>query len=846
MILELYDKNHKKLGVMGIIKSPHVQRTLEYGDETLDFYCPANDRWDGVLEPETYVRTERQEYVVKSVEKSTTSCWHKVSAALNIEELEGCPYEGFESVEQTAQAVADFALEGTGWTADAGGITKKRTIRIEDDTTAWDVVKQIVDTYRCELEIDALNKRLIFTARRGQDRGAYFIERLNLKSLGVKISSYGFFTRIIPIGKDGLHLWIDEKNYLENHQYTDKTITQIWRDERYTVTAALQEDAEAKLEEASRPAKAYTADLVDLAAQSDKYSALEYDLGDEVLLVSEKTGERTRQRIVKLDEYPDDEKANTAELSNVRQTFAQLQKKETEMATQDAVQIATNRIQKTLQDGYYTAEQTKTAISALEGKITLEVSKTYMTIAKGEENAAQAAADAAEKAAAAQAAANSYTDGKLVEYSTTEETKSLISQSADQITLEVSKTYATQQSVKTEVDSLKQQASTAQSAADAAAQEAATAKNNAAAASKAAADAQSAADAAAQAAADAEANAAADATEKAAAAQAAAEAAAAADATAKAAAAEAAAKEAAAADAAEKAAAAQAAANSYTDGKLVEYSTTEETKSLISQSANQITLEVSKTYATQDSLTGYTKTDEVRSRFAMDSTSIEIESGDITFKANTISIDSDNFKLTKNGYVTATGSFKSSAYTGTKKSVYAIFEGRGIFNYARLSDEAEGSEVKCVELNTVAGEKSGYVGTFQNGILSASMVAGVGRGVRIYSEDGTKSVAYMNRGSDGKGYIGINDAGGTRAVSLSQNDAGGLITICHTNGNTEAQIFSINGNPYISIADSSGNGGSIATVVDGKRKLFSEKFLFDGREVCWKWVNGVLCLAADI
>lgn len=280
----------------------------------------------------------------------------------------------------------------------------------------------------------------------------------------------------------------------------------------------------------------------------------------------------------------------------------------------------------------------------------------------------------------------------------------------------------------------------------------------------------------------------------------------------------------------------------YIDNKLINYATS----SQLSVATDNILLQVSGTYATQDSLGDYTKTSEVRSRFAMDSTSIEIESGDIAFKANTISIDSDNFKLTKNGYVSATGSFKSSAYTSTKKSVYAIFEGRGIFNYARLSDEAEGSEVKCVELNTVAGEKSGYVGTFQNGILSASMVAGVGRGVRIYSEDGTKSVAYMNRGSDGKGYIGINDATGTGAVSLSQNDAGGLITIRHSNGNMEAQIFSINGNPYISIADSSGNGGSIATVVDGKRKLFSEKFLFDGREVCWKWVNGVLCLAADI
>lgn len=670
MLLELYDKNHEKLGVMVTIKSPHIQRTLEYGDETMDFYCPANDQWDSALEPETYVRTERQEYVVKSVEKSTTSGWRKVSAALNIEELEGCPYEGFESVEQTAQAVADYALEGTGWTADAQGITKKRTIRIEDDTTAWDVVKQIVGTYRCELEIDAINKRLLFTTRRGRDRGAYFIERLNLKSLGVKISSYGFFTRLIPIGKDGLHLWINEKNYIENHQYTDKTITQIWRDERYTVTAALQEDAEAKLEEASRPAKAYTAGLVDLAAQSDKYSALEYDLGDEVLLISEKTGERTRQRIVKLDEYPDDEKANTAELSNVRQTFAQLQKKESEMATKDAVQITTKRFQKTLHDGYYTAEQVNETISAMDGKILLEVSKTY---------------------------------------------------------------------------------------------------------------------------------------------------------------------------------------------------------------------------AKQDSLGGYTKTDEVRSRFAMDSTSVEITSGEIAFKANTISIESDNFKLTKNGYVSASGTFKSQQNRSDGQVLYAVLEGRGIFNYSRSSEEAEGAETVCAAINTVAGEKSGWIAAYENGKISASMVGGVGRGFRVFSGDGSKAVVYANRGSDGKGYIGVKGnteineivighstyggnlslyrADGTRSANISTGESGtsvtvsgqdgtglvnlfgsgngGQVTLYHTNGQRAAQIYEANGESYFEMTGNDGKGGIFAAYTGGQRKLFATKFNYQGWEVGWKSVNGVMCLALE-
>ena len=583
MLLELYDKSHKKLANLTGTKSPHIQRTLEYGDETLDFYYPASGPWLGQIAAECYVRTDRQEYVVKAVEKSTASAWRKISCALNIEELEGTPFQDFETVEQTVKAAAEFALAGTGWTVEADAdITKKRTIRKEDDTTAWEVIKQIVDTYRVELEIDAVNKRLLFHTRRGRDRGAYFIERLNLRSLGVKTSSYGFYTRLIPIGKDGLQLWQDGKNYIDNHQYSDKTITAIWRDERYTVTAALLEDAQARLAEASAPARAYTAELIDLAAQSDKYNALAYDLGDAVLLVSEKTDEREKQRIVKLDEYPDDPLANKAELSNVKQTFAQLQKTEAEMATADAVAIATKRTKKVLRDDYLTKEETKVAISAMAESIELEVSKKYLTVASGEAAINKALKDG-----------KAYTDGKLTEYSTTEETKSLISQSAEQITAEVSKTYATTASVEKSLDTLQAAAKSAQETADKANNDAASAQ---AAADKAATDAAAAAaeaDKAKQAAADAETNAAADAQAKADAAQAAAEKAAAADAQAKAAAAEAAAKQAAAADAKKKADAAKKEAQDYTDGKLTEYSTTDEVKSAINQTATQISLEVS-------------------------------------------------------------------------------------------------------------------------------------------------------------------------------------------------------------------------------------------------------------
>lgn len=55
----------------------------------------------------------------------------------------------------------------------------------------------------------------------------------------------------------------------------------------------------------------------------------------------------------------------------------------------------------------------------------------------------------------------------------------------------------------------------------------------------------------------------------------------------------------------------------------------------------------------------------VRSKFALDSSNCTITSGIITFNSNSLVVNSDNFKLTKNGTVTATGYFTSKADSNT-------------------------------------------------------------------------------------------------------------------------------------------------------------------------------------
>lgn len=257
-------------------------------------------------------------------------------------------------------------------------------------------------------------------------------------------------------------------------------------------------------------------------------------------------------------------------------------------------QNAAERVKKQL--GTVTASMAE--IRKDQKSIEAEVKTTTETVAQNTQDIEAARKEAAEKSEAAANAAKKYADDKLLEYSTTEEVKSLVSQTAENITSEVSKTYATKETVAEAAGSAADAASkaeAAQAAADAANAEAEAAKSNAATAQEAADKAKADAEAAQKAADDAEANAAADATEKAEAARKAAEEAAAADAAAKAAQAEANAKEAAAADAQTKADQALADAKSYTNEQLKSYSTTEETKSLIDQKADSITLNVTKT-----------------------------------------------------------------------------------------------------------------------------------------------------------------------------------------------------------------------------------------------------------
>ena len=436
--MQIFNDKKERVGILKGFKDRKIVKTLDSGDKELTFKYPSDGKQVDLLKEEYYIRTKEDEYVIRK--RKTGTQFNEYTAQLNVEELEGAvfPY-GFESKEQTIRACLEFAFEGTGWKVGVCQIAKKRTINKDEETNAWKVLQDCLSTYRAECKINSLTKTIDIYEQIGSDRGRYFIGRLNLKKLTVTSDTYDFYTRLIPLGKDGIGIeWLG-KPYLENYQYSSKIKTYVWSDERYTNTTSLIEDGIAKLDEMSKPYVAYAADVIDLARQSEKYSSVfDYDIGDTVWMISRKTRTKEKQRIVKLTEYPETPQNNTVELSNATKTFAEVQQEATDQAKSEAIKIANSSAKKVLEDSYYTKTEVETHITASKEEIELGVSKTYET---------KTIVDQKIKSA------NDLTDEKLTEYGTTEQMQAAINLKAEEIDLSVSKTYETKTTVTEKIKS---------------------------------------------------------------------------------------------------------------------------------------------------------------------------------------------------------------------------------------------------------------------------------------------------------------------------------------------------------------------------------------------------------
>lgn len=171
----------------------------------------------------------------------------------------------------------------------------------------------------------------------------------------------------------------------------------------------------------------------------------------------------------------------------------------------------------------------------------------------------------------------------------------------------------------------------------------------------------------------------------------------------------------------------------------------------------------------------------VRSKFALDPSSVTIESGTITFKGDTLVVDSDNFKLAQDGTVSITGTLTSQ--TSYTKAVV----GNGEITLSQLVS---------------GGSFSPAVKIYSDGVGGSHVLGHI----RIYGNDGT------------------ND----KRIDL-YNDSGGSHFEMFTGGN-KTKFFDVR-------ADSNGEGHVSIGGVNALGYLECKRFRVDGHNVALARVN---------
>ena len=363
----LYDNNHNKIEFLPYYKDRNIESVLSTGDKTLNFSYPI-EKSKNIIE-ENYIRTQTDEYVITQTKYKDTTI--EVTAKLNVEELEGVVFPKFNLEYGTITEALNIILADTTWTIGYCEVNKKRAMSGQY-RSAWELSQMCIDTFMCELEYDTINKKINVYEKRGTYKGVFLIDGVNMKDLEIQSNSNEFFTRIIPIGKNGLTIESvnNGKAYIDNHQYSNKIKTKYWRDERYTIAQNLYDDALVKLSESSIPTISYTMTVKDLAKMNKDYKAYEFNLGDTVLVKSKERNLQLKERIVKYKEYPENPQNNVVELSTTKITLESIQKKFNDTtATVDNITTSSGTVATDSIDGINElAEDLDNKVDKVEGK----------------------------------------------------------------------------------------------------------------------------------------------------------------------------------------------------------------------------------------------------------------------------------------------------------------------------------------------------------------------------------------------------------------------------------------------------------------------------------------------
>ena len=256
-----------------------------------------------------------QPYLVKAIDAGSDTA--KVKCQLDLDELKADMKVGYSNNSNTLFLTVNPILPD-GWVfIDESGSTISRTI--EGDFTPYDIITECASTYDVVFRFKPKERQIYaYSLASFQPLGTFASRELNLKEINYKGKSTDFFTRLYAYGKDGLSFADinDGNEYVENFEYTDKVISTVMRDERYTTMEGLLEAAKKAVKTGGIPTCSYECTVYDLAATNpEMYKFQDFSLFSVVKLIDDIKKISVNHQVVEYKLYPKYPEKNVVTLS---------------------------------------------------------------------------------------------------------------------------------------------------------------------------------------------------------------------------------------------------------------------------------------------------------------------------------------------------------------------------------------------------------------------------------------------------------------------------------------------------------------------------------------------------
>lgn len=299
------------------------------GFHKLCFDVSVKDNINKYLVNEAIIKNEDNCFLIKDVNRRTQNI--TLTCELDMDEWkETIIFDTANDSRFQTKSLGDILeiIKPSGWTIINASIREiKRTPELKD-VTPFDILVSLQEIFNVVYDIEVLNKRInIVDPESFVYDGLYATPELNMKQATWQGSSSDFCTKLFAYGKtddEGNTVNIASvnsgKEYIENFSYTNRVVTLVWRDERYTDPQNLLDDAKKKLNILCVPKLSYDISIYDLAQMNKEYDFLQFGL---YRLVKTMIDENVSilQKVVTYKKYYDKPDKNVVTLSNEQQKF---------------------------------------------------------------------------------------------------------------------------------------------------------------------------------------------------------------------------------------------------------------------------------------------------------------------------------------------------------------------------------------------------------------------------------------------------------------------------------------------------------------------------------------------